>query len=259
MSLLFISCTKSQRFSNKTLTKKNESNLEFGSLNYPKNDSIKLDIFWLDPTKATGFTYPIPPGDINLVKAAFKKRNSIDSLLKIRPHEIDFVSLNFSIKVDTLINFIKSIPKDGYLGATFGIKGKKNLSIHLISIDSKYSIQNFLSVSSGNDLNDTVAFQNLKSYLYNKNFAEFNPDKKFSKVIFPKKESLSFFSRADSLGMFKPNKKVYIYFIFDMYKLSGVEFPNILFSNKENIILQDLNKYDPSSFLLGNKGQNCCQ
>lgn len=245
-----VACTsKNSNESDSTSTTTPQTTLHY------KADS--LVIFTFDPTKKVVFVKGVKLGDINLVKRAFTKRDSVHSKIKTRDSSIDFVSMNFSMQVTDLLNFIDSIPTNGYLGISYGVKGKKNLSLHLLSMNSNYTVTSTLQVSSGTSIGDTTSFQNLKKKIYDYGFLDFNTDMKYSKSIFKKNESYTFFYNANSAGLFGANKKVFMYFIHDMYN-TNVGFPNILFSNKDNIRYSDLNSYDPNSFLLGNQGQACC-
>ena len=79
---------------------------------------------------------------------------------------------------------------------------------------------------------------------------------KYNKTIFTKSNSVTFFKDFDSLFI---GGNVYIYFVYDMYKKTGVAFPNALFSN-----VKDLNegtvfsKLNNGAFVMGNQGTACC-
>ncbi len=167
----------------------------------------------------------------------------------------------FEVDTSTIKALISSIPENGYLGVTFGIKevgGKfTGLSLGLLSMDEKYNIQknNIIKLNKF-ELADTSSFKKLKQKLYSKGLTEFATDShsKNQYVIFKKSDSKLFFLTFGNLL----KKKVYIKMIYDN-KPGSIGFPNVLFSNVKNLDKNTRFDFLPEdSFLFGNEGGTCC-
>ena len=235
---------------------------EKGEIVNLKNSDTTSFIIFLNPRPIK----PPQPGSLILVitdtvkvrKALVKVNNEEKKINSKNIGQIDFTNNKFSIGLDEFQNLVDSIPDGGYLGITYGLKKKDNnkysdLSLALLSISTTYKID-VKYIQNGFSISDTANFIDFKKAL-SPTMPEYNPDYRYTKVIFDKANSIAFLEKYSTLFI---DKKVYIYFIYDTYDTT-TPFPNALFSNIKDLKFNtNFSTLSRESFVFGNEGQFCC-
>lgn len=258
-------------FTSKTTTKTNLTKTVEASVEPPKSDSTTLFLAFLNPSdtkfiqesmKLTKKSISIIPiKDTATVRRMIKREKDTHEKIS-RERDIIFGKRDFNVRLNEITKLIDLIPENGFLGITFGIKkvgGRyKRLSLGLLSMDEKYNIQKDNIIKLNNfELADTSSFKEVKQKLYAKGYTEYATDKgsKNQYVLFEKSASKAFFSDYKTLFI---NNKVNINMIYDN-KAGSIGFPNVLFSNVENLsTVRSFKNLPNDSFVFGNEGGTCC-